>query len=188
MAQSVASARIGSFRFSSARAIPAQCPGAAPLCATAPRSANCQPISMSCRVPGRALTARSNATLRLGASWTTGPRACRSRTPSWTCSKRGSGTCSTNCLGRRDDVRRLSHDRAAASSCSRFRGFPAAYIWRHSRDCAGVLPRRTRGIASPLRCRLTGSALLRRAAHKLVQSDLRPIVKAHRNDRRPRPD
>ena len=75
-----------------------------------------------------------------------------------------------------------------AASCSRFRRFPAAYFWRHRRDCAGVLPRRTRDIASPLRCRLTGSALLRRAAHKLVQGDLRPIVKAHRNDRRPRPD
>ena len=52
----------------------------------------------------------------------------------------------------------------------------------------GVLRRRTGDVASLLRRRLTGSSLLRRAAHKLVQGDLRPIVKAHRNDRRPRPD
>lgn len=41
MAQSVASARIGSFRFFSARAILAQCLGTAHR-ATAPHSANCR--------------------------------------------------------------------------------------------------------------------------------------------------
>src|SRR5271168_5612236 len=47
MAQSVATARIGSFRFISARAILAQCFGTAHPCVTAPRSANCLPISMA---------------------------------------------------------------------------------------------------------------------------------------------
>ena len=55
MAQSVATARIGSFRFLPARAILAQCLGAAHPCATAPQSANCRPTYMSCPVPGRAL-------------------------------------------------------------------------------------------------------------------------------------
>ena len=88
-------------------AILAQCPGADPLCATAPRSANCRPTSMSCPAHGRALAARSNMTLSPGASWTTGPRACRSRTPKSTYSRHGSATCSTNCSGRRDDIGRL---------------------------------------------------------------------------------
>ena len=43
-------------------------------------------------------------------------------------------------------------------------------------------------VLSLLRLRFTGSTLLRRTAHKSVQGDLRPIVKAHRNDRRPRPE
>jgi hypothetical protein len=51
MAPSVAPARMGSFRFFSARAILVQCPGAAPLCAAAPRSANCLPIFMSYHGP-----------------------------------------------------------------------------------------------------------------------------------------
>ncbi len=88
-------------------AILPQCPGTAPLCATAPRSVNCRPISMSCPVPGRALAAPSNTTSRHGVWGTTGPRGCRSQMPRWTCSKRGSATCSTNCLGRGDDVRRV---------------------------------------------------------------------------------
>jgi mRNA interferase MazF len=107
MVQSVGTARIGPFHFLSARAILPQCPGTAPLCATAPRSANCLPISMSCPAPGRALADRSNTTLRHGASWTTGPRACRSRISKSTSSKHGSATCSTSCSGRRDDVRSL---------------------------------------------------------------------------------
>ncbi len=94
------------FRTPGVCAILPQCPATAPLCTTALHSANCRPIFMSCPAPGRALAAPSNMMLRLGASWTTGPRACRSRTPSWTCSKRGSATCSTNCSGRPDEIRR----------------------------------------------------------------------------------
>ena len=56
------------------------------------------------------------------------------------------------------------------------------------RDRLGVLRRSAGDVASLLRRRLTGSTLLRRVAHKLVQGDLRPIVKAHRDDRRPSPD
>ena len=59
---------------------------------------------------------------------------------------------------------------------------------RRNRDRLGVLRRRAGDVAALLRRRPTGSALLKRTAHKLVQGDLRPIVKAHRNDRRPRPD
>ena len=95
------------FRPAGVCAILPQCPGTAPLCATAPRSVNCRPISMSCPVPGRAWAAPSSMTWRLGASWTTGPCACRSRMPRWMCSKLGSATCSTNCSGRRDEIRRL---------------------------------------------------------------------------------
>ncbi len=88
-------------------AILPQCPGTAHPCVTAPRSANCRPIFMSCPARGRALAARSNTTLRLGASWTIGPRACRSRMPRWTCSRHGSATCLTNCSGHCDEIRRL---------------------------------------------------------------------------------
>jgi len=42
-------------------------------------------------------------------------------------------------------------------------------------------------VATLLRRRPKGSALLKRTAHKLVQGDLRPIVEAHRNDRGSRP-
>ena len=55
MVQSVATARIGPFRFFSARAILPKCLGTAHPCATAPHSANCHPIFMSCPAPGRAL-------------------------------------------------------------------------------------------------------------------------------------
>ena len=37
-------------------------------------------------------------------------------------------------------------------------------------------------VTALLRRRPTGSPLLKRTAHKLVQGDLRPIVEAHRND------
>jgi hypothetical protein len=107
MAQSVATARIGSFRFFSARAILAQCLGTAHPCATAPQSANCRPTCMSCPVPGRALAVPSNMMSGRGVSSTTGPRACRLRMPKSTYSKHGSATFSTNCSGRRDDVRSL---------------------------------------------------------------------------------
>ena len=68
MAESVAMARIGSFQFMSVRAILAKCLGTAYPRATALHSANCRPIFMSCRVRCRASAARSNTTLRPGAS------------------------------------------------------------------------------------------------------------------------
>lgn len=95
------------FRPDGVYAILAQCPGIAPVCTTAPHSANCPPIFMSCPVPGRDLAARSNTMLRPGASWTIGRRACRSRTPRSTYLRHGSAICSTNCSGHPDDVRRL---------------------------------------------------------------------------------
>ena len=49
-------------------------------------------------------------------------------------------------------------------------------------DRVCVLRRRAGDVAALLRRRPTGSALLRDAAHKLVQGDLRSIVEAHRND------
>ena len=107
MAQSVPTARIGSFRFFSARAILAQCLGTAHPCASAPPAANCRPTYMSCPVPGRALAVPSNMMSRRGVSSTTGPHACRSWMPKSTYSTHGSATFSTNCSGRRDDVRSL---------------------------------------------------------------------------------
>jgi hypothetical protein len=106
MAKSVAAARIGSFHFMAARVILAKCLGTAYPRATALHSANCRPIFMSCRVRGRALAARSNMTLRPGASSTIGPRAFRSRTPKSTFLKRGSVIFSTTYLGRADEVGR----------------------------------------------------------------------------------
>ena len=106
MAQSVATARIGSFHFMSARAILAKCLGTAYPHATALHSANCRPISMSCRVRGRALAARSNTMLSPGASSTIGPSLYQSRTLKSTFLKRGSAIFSMNYSGRADEVRR----------------------------------------------------------------------------------
>ena len=102
MAQSVATARIGSFRFF----VCSRDPGAMSRHRSSLRDRAAvrriaAPIFMSCPVPGRALAVRSNMMLRRGASSTTGPRACRSRMPRSTYSKHGSATCSTNCSGRR---------------------------------------------------------------------------------------
>ncbi len=83
-----------------------QCPGIAPHCAIVPRSANCRPIFMSCPVHGRAWAGRSNTMSRRGVCSTIGPRACLSRTPKSTFSKRGSAIFSTSYSGHADDVRR----------------------------------------------------------------------------------
>src|SRR5208337_357858 len=53
-----------------------------------------------------------------------------------------------------------------------------------TRDRVGVLGGRAGDGTALLRRRPTGSPLLKRTAHKLVQGDLRPIIEAHRNDRR----
>jgi hypothetical protein len=107
MFQSAATARIGPFHFLSARAILLKCLGTAPIYSTASRSANCRPIFVSCPLPGRASADRSNKKLNPGASSTIGPCACQSGAVKSTSSKHGSATCSTNCLGRRDDIRSL---------------------------------------------------------------------------------
>ncbi len=96
----------GPFSLGGVCAILLQCPGIAPHCAIVPRSANCRPILMLCPVRGRALAGRSNTTFRRGGCLTTGPRACRSRTPKSTSLKRGSAIFSTSYLGHADDVRR----------------------------------------------------------------------------------
>jgi hypothetical protein len=75
-----------------------------------------------------------------------------------------------------------------ALSRGRLQRLPTARSYRRNRYRLGVLGRRAGDVASLLRRRLTGSTLLRRTAQKLVQGDLRPIVKAHRDDRGPRPD
>ena len=75
-----------------------------------------------------------------------------------------------------------------AVSRGRLQRLPAAWSYLRNRDRLGFLGRRVGDVASLLRRRLTGSTVLRRTAHKLVQGDLRPIVKAHRDDRRPSPD
>jgi len=106
MAESVAAVRIGSFHFMAARAILVKCLGTAYPRATALHSANCRPIFMSCRDRGRALAARSNTTLRPGASSTTGPSVCQSRTPKSKFLKRGSVIFSTAYLGHVDEVGR----------------------------------------------------------------------------------
>ena len=68
--------------------------------------ASCPTTFMSCPVPGRASAGQSSTTLKRGASWTIGPRACRSQTPRSTYSRLGSVIFSTNCSGRADDLRR----------------------------------------------------------------------------------
>jgi hypothetical protein len=100
--------RYGVFRSGGDCAILPECPSTALPHATALHSANCRTISTSFRVLGRASDDLSNATLRHGASWTIGPPACRSRTPSSTYSRHGSATSSMNCSGRADDLRRQS--------------------------------------------------------------------------------
>lgn len=48
---------------------------------------------------------RRSTTSRRGPSGMIGPALCRSPTPSLMCSRRGSATCSMNCLDRADDLR-----------------------------------------------------------------------------------
>ena len=84
------------------------------------------------------------------------------------------------------DARSRSGPRIAVS-CVRLQRLLAAWSSRRCLDRACVLRRRAGGVAALLRRRPAGSSLLRDAAHKLVQCDLRPIVKANRNDGGPRP-
>jgi hypothetical protein len=91
-----------SFACERSGAILRRCPDHAPAWAFYPT------IFTSSRNLGRASGARPGTMSRRGLSRIIGRTLCRSPTPSSTCSKHGSATCSTNCSGHADEMQRAA--------------------------------------------------------------------------------